>query len=177
MRRGGFSLVELLVAIAIIAILASFLSPAIASAIERGRSTRCVGNLRQIGGAVQQYIADNEYRFPAIDTVPPSLPPEIEKRGTALEILGPYGVNESVLTCPTDAATAANIKTHGSSYLFSPVLQDETPVGVSIYTRRGTFRVENIGRLTVCSDFQPVHGGAGKLGMNVLKADGRVIQR
>ncbi len=177
MRRCGFSLIELLVVMGIIALLATMLSPAIAAAIERSRAARCVGNLRQIGVAMQQYIAENDYRFPAIETVPPSLPPEVESKGTALEVLGPYGVTEAVLTCPSDAATFGNIKSHGSSYLFSPVLQDETPAGVSIYTRRGIFRLENTARLTMCSDFQPVHSGPGRLGMNVLKADGRVIQR
>lgn len=162
---------------AIIAALAALTMPAIGGALERGRSARCVGNLRQVGAAVQQFINDNDYRFPAIETVPPSLPPEVESGGTALEVLSPYGITKETLTCPTDAATLRNIDNHGSSYHFSPVLQDETPVSVKIYSPRGIFDVQNTGRLTVASDYQPVHGGSGRLGINVLKADGRVIQR
>lgn len=177
MNSKGFTLIELLVVMAIIAVLATLMSPAIGSAVERSRSARCVGNLRQIGAAVQQFITDNDYRFPAIETVPPSLPAEVESDGTALETLAPYGVTKATLTCPTDAATTRNIDTHGSSYHFSPVLQDETPVSVKIYSRRGIFDVQNTGRLTVASDYQPVHSGSGGIGMNVLKADGRVIQR
>jgi len=90
--------------------------------------------------------------------------------------LGPYGVTRETLTCPTDAATARVVEKHGTSYHFSPVLQDETPVSVKIYSRRGTFNIENIGRLTIASDFQAVHPGK-PIGLNVLKADGRVIQR
>ncbi|MEY3481474.1 MAG: hypothetical protein RIQ71_2249, partial [Verrucomicrobiota bacterium] len=62
MSPRGFTLLELLVVIAIIAILASFAFPAVGPMIERGRSAKCAGNLRQIGVAVQQYIADNDYR-------------------------------------------------------------------------------------------------------------------
>lgn len=176
MKRAAFTLVELLVVLAIIAVLTTLASPAIGTAIERGRSARCVNNLRQIGVAVQQYIADNNYRFPAIETEPPSLPADVENKGTALEVLGPYGITQATLTCPTDAVTLRNVEKHGSSYHFSPVLQDETPASVKIYSRRGIFTVDNIGRLTVCTDFQTVHPGKS-IGINVLRADGRVEQR
>lgn len=176
MKHAAFTLIELLVVLAIIAVLASLVTPVIGSAIERGRSAKCVNNLRQIGAAVQQYVADNDYRFPAIETKPPSLPAEVENKGTALQVLGPYGVTQATLTCPTDAATLRNVEKHGTSYHFSPVLQDETPASVKIYTRRGIFSVENIGRLTVCTDYQAVHPGR-PIGMNVLRADGRVEQR
>jgi general secretion pathway protein G len=52
MNLRAFTLIELLVGIAIIAILAAMASPAIGPVIERGRSAKCVGNLRQIGAAV-----------------------------------------------------------------------------------------------------------------------------
>jgi prepilin-type N-terminal cleavage/methylation domain-containing protein len=177
LRTSAFTLIELLVSIAVIAALGVMLSPVIEGMVERGRSARCAGNLRQIGVAVQQFIADNNYRFPAIETVPPSLPPEVASDGTALEALAPYGITEATLTCPTDAATTRNIDNHGSSYHFSPVLQDETPVSVKIYSPRGIFEVENSGRLTVATDYQPVHRALGGIGFNVLKADGRVIKR
>ena len=177
MNSRAFTLVELLVVIAIIAILASMAFPAVGPMIERGRSAKCLGNLRQIGAAVQQYVADHDYRFPAIETEPPSLPPEVEDPGTALEKLGPYGITRASLACPSDVAKNNNAQKHGSSYLFSPVLQDETAAIVKIYTRRGIFEISNVGRLTVASDIEAVHANGRNYGLNVLKADGRVIQR
>jgi prepilin-type N-terminal cleavage/methylation domain-containing protein len=177
MNLRGFTLVELLVVIAVLAILAAMASPTIGPVIERGRSAKCVGNLRQIGAAVQQYVADNDYRFPAIETIPPSLPPEVEDRGTASEKLGPYGVTEGILICPSDAAKNKNYVKHGTSYHFSPVPQEETAAGMSIYTRRGVFKVSNVGRITVASDIEAVHTNGRNYGLNLLKADGRVEQR
>lgn len=55
-RAGrGFTLVELLVVIALIAVLAGLLLPALANARDGARRTRCVSNLRQLSFAAQMY--------------------------------------------------------------------------------------------------------------------------
>lgn len=55
-RRSGFTLVELLVVVATIAILAALLMPAVSTAKFHGKNTACKNNLRQFGLALQIYL-------------------------------------------------------------------------------------------------------------------------
>lgn len=63
-RVAGFSLIELIVVIAIISIMAALLFPTFATAREKARQITCNSNLRQLGMAMTEYIQDSDERFP-----------------------------------------------------------------------------------------------------------------
>jgi prepilin-type N-terminal cleavage/methylation domain-containing protein/prepilin-type processing-associated H-X9-DG protein len=62
--RRGFTLVELLVVIGIIALLISILMPALSAAKHQANLLKCASNLRTLGQVMQQYAADNKGNIP-----------------------------------------------------------------------------------------------------------------
>jgi prepilin-type N-terminal cleavage/methylation domain-containing protein/prepilin-type processing-associated H-X9-DG protein len=63
-QRGGFTLVELVVVVVIVAILMSLGLSAYIAVLDRGRGAACVSNLRQLGAGVALYAADHENQLP-----------------------------------------------------------------------------------------------------------------
>lgn len=62
--QSDFTLVELLVVVAVIAVLAGFLMPAMKGAVLSARSIQCISQMKQIGLTFQQYVEDNRGWLP-----------------------------------------------------------------------------------------------------------------
>ena len=63
-KKAGFTLIELMIVIAIIAILAAILVPNFIRARAQGQLTACKSNLKNIGTALEMYSTDNSGRYP-----------------------------------------------------------------------------------------------------------------
>src|ERR1043166_6980613 len=65
-RKTGsaFTLVEMLVTLAIVGIMATVLMASISKARESGRNAKCINNLKQIGLSVQLYADENSLQLP-----------------------------------------------------------------------------------------------------------------
>lgn len=110
-KRLGFSLVELLVVIAVLAILAAILMPALARAREASLRAGCANNLRQVGMSLRMYAHENDGYFPPLqgfsqecDTIPINLMFD----GPAM--VPAYLDDVRLLVCPSDLDGEASIE-------------------------------------------------------------------
>lgn len=89
--KGGFTLVELLVVIGIIAVLISLLLPALNRARQAGNTANCLSNLRQIGQAIRIYANDNnDYLVPGREYTPVNPGPWWEENWATLLVSAGY---------------------------------------------------------------------------------------
>lgn len=89
----GFTLVELLVVVAIIALLISILLPSLSRARELSRRTVCAANVRGIGQGCKIYANENEESWPLVAFAPPQN--TSDEGVTYLEQMGKSACDES----------------------------------------------------------------------------------
>ena len=74
-KSRGFTLVELLVVIGIIAVLIGILLPTINRARVKSRTVACAAQLKDIGNLFRIYLNDHKNRLPHVNTLPSMQPP------------------------------------------------------------------------------------------------------
>jgi prepilin-type N-terminal cleavage/methylation domain-containing protein len=120
----AFSLVELLVVIAVIAILAALMLPVLSRSKEEGRATACISNLHQIGIALQLYVDANNNTLPTMRDAPTDTNAlATNSFPTVNVVLGTELGNTNVLRCPSDSQGLFQLT--GSSYAWNNLLNGE----------------------------------------------------
>jgi prepilin-type N-terminal cleavage/methylation domain-containing protein/prepilin-type processing-associated H-X9-DG protein len=109
-RIRAFSLIELLVVMAVIAILASLLLPSLSSAQAKGRQVACLNNLRQLQLGWTMYLSDHNNTMP-------------ENKMTGTGLLGCVSTTNSWVTGNAQASADPTLIKQGSIYSYSPNTQ------------------------------------------------------
>ncbi len=144
-RVPGFTLLETLLVLALIAMLSALLFPTLLKVRRVAHKPVCSSNLRQLGIAIGLYAQDWDERYPLGSDSPERYlyiglgdkqPGDIERLSTMpllRDLLHPYAPNHELWRCPSD---------HGS--LFRPPMKDlngevvEVDLNPSAYERLGT---------------------------------------
>jgi len=166
---GAFTLVELLVVMAIIAILAALLLPTLGRTKESARATVCLSNLHQIGIALQIYVSDNNNKLPVMRDVSPD--PVVAATNTfpaIQKVLAPQLGNTNVLRCPSDLQKFFELT--GSSYAWNSLLNGEDADHLVVFNLH--FDPHEIPVVYDKEDFHKARGAAKAV--NYLYADGHI---
>lgn len=117
-RAAGFSLIELLAVIAIVALLIGILMPALSHARAAARSIACLNNLRSFGEAVALYQHDFDGFFPLSSHTAGS----ITNKRAWLQSLEAYGVTKPSRQCPDDPHRSTRLTSYATNDHFEPLV-------------------------------------------------------
>lgn len=123
--RRGFTLVEMLAVIGVIAVLMSIIVPTLSGVRREAESVSCQSNLRQLHGAIEIYRASIKGMLPMCDFLPASTPDG--PVGGLVEVLGNTVERDcKCWYCPADLDEEGSLAA-GTSYVYLPGLLRYSP--------------------------------------------------
>jgi len=158
--RRGFTVTELLVVMAVIALLAALLFPVLKSAGAKAKSAQCLGNLRSLGTALNVYLGEHDMKMPELAAGRES---KAEEKPVIDTVLLPYVKDARVFACPADRSVAADT---GTSYFYNSALAGQPMASLNLLGL-----TEAHSRIPVLLDKEGWHKG-GEHATNHLFADG-----
>jgi prepilin-type processing-associated H-X9-DG protein len=183
--RQGFTLVGLLIIIAVIAILAAMLLPALASAKRKAQRINCVNNLKQDGLAFRLWEGDNGDKYPMAVSTNKNGTMEYAEGGNAFrhfQVMSNELSTPKILVCPADdrtaAASFARLKNQNVSYFVGLDATDVRPQMLLTGDRNVTNGLSPVRSVLELRPEIPagwteaMHNGNGNVGL----ADGSVQQ-
>jgi prepilin-type N-terminal cleavage/methylation domain-containing protein/prepilin-type processing-associated H-X9-DG protein len=163
-RRAAFTLVEILVVAAIIAVLAALAVPALARIQAQGLASKCLSNLREIGVGINLYLNDHNQELPTLEAGRHSREEDVPVIDT---VFAEYLKDPHVFACPADPKLA---RLTGTSYFWNPALN-----GQRLGSLNFLHLVDETSRIPILSDKEGWHRYSAKK-VNILYADGHATR-
>lgn len=126
-RSAGFTLLEIMIALGIIAVIAAIAWPTLSMAVAKSHSARCIANLRSLGVSLNLYLADHDGIMPALAAARASTTEDLPVIDT---VLAPYVENPAIFRCPADDNIAA---TTGTSYFYNSALSGQRTANLNFF--------------------------------------------
>jgi len=162
--KNAFTMVELLVVITIIAILAGIAFPVYNHVIASARAAACVSNLRQLGAALNLYLADHNATMPTLAAGRSSSSQDVAVIDNTLNA---YANAPGVFACPADQQGIAAAT--GTSYYWNSAMNSQTLANLNFLA------IGNLSAIPIISDKEGFHPYLANK-VNILYADGHATQ-